>query len=115
VEVESPTVIDPNVWEGWGDSSLLQEELAKRRERLAPLGRMARYEYLCGACRKYVWFDADDTGKEFMAGSKVDHPCYDFQSVPEQEPEPEQEPRSPYWWKDNKWNTHATERGSNTK
>lgn len=115
-------MIDPNVWEGWGDSSLLRDEISKRRARLAHLGRMARYEYQCGQCYKYVWFDADDSGLEYMAGTKDINPCYAVQPVFEQpvvrqpvvqQPAPVQQPTvelNKYWWKETTWNTQEQEK-----
>ena len=118
MEVESSTVIDPNVWEGWGNSSLLREEISKRRERLAHLGRMARYEYQCGRCYTYVWFDADDSGLEYNAGTRDTHPCYAVQPVfvqqpVVQQPAPVQQPTvepNKYWWKETTWNTQEQEK-----
>ena len=93
--------IDPHVWGGWEPTSDLQQELQARRERLASLGRLARYEFQCDRCYQFVWFDADDTEIQYLAGTKNPCRCYHQPPTPESPP-PQEEVRfedAPFWKK----------------
>jgi len=50
--------------------SLLQKGLRERRERIAHLPELARYEYECSGCYRFVWTDGSN---EFLAGTST--PC----------------------------------------
>ena len=50
--------------------SLLQKGLRERRERIAHLPELARYEYECSGCYRFVWTDGSS---EFLAETYT--PC----------------------------------------
>ena len=78
--------------------SLLQKGLRERRERIAHLPELARYEYECSGCYRFVWTDGSS---QFL--SETDTPCRCMGTVQEDIPvptdEPVQESESTEWWR----------------
>ena len=93
--------LDTHVWGGWEPTSNLHQELQARRERLAPLGRLAKYVYECGRCYRDVWYDWDDTGLQYLAGTKTPCRCYHQPPAPESKPPPKEVrfEDTPFWKK----------------
>lgn len=76
--------------------SPLQKGLRERRERIAHLPELARYEYVCDGCSRFVWTDGYT---QFLSETNTLCKCMVQEDTPVPTELPIQESEDTEWWR----------------